>query len=94
MERVLTQHIYRLDMCTLCGLCVKTCPSDALDYGKRFEHAVFDRRDQAVAALTRLLAESDQPFAGWIIPIEPFFQPLRGSPGFERALATLAERAR
>jgi len=43
MERVLTQHIYHLDMCTFCGLCVKTCPSDALDYGKRFEHAVFDR---------------------------------------------------
>jgi NADH-quinone oxidoreductase subunit I len=43
MERVLTQHIYRLDMCTLCGLCVKTCPSDALAYGQRFEHAVFDK---------------------------------------------------
>jgi len=43
MERVLTQHIYHLDMCTFCGLCVKTCPSAALDYGKRFEHSVFDR---------------------------------------------------
>jgi NADH-quinone oxidoreductase subunit I len=43
MERVLIQHIYHLDMCTLCGLCVKTCPSDALAYGQQFEHAVFDK---------------------------------------------------
>jgi tetratricopeptide (TPR) repeat protein len=34
-----------------------------------FEHAVFDRRDQAVATLERMLAEADLPFAGWIIPI-------------------------
>jgi hypothetical protein len=34
------------------------------------------------------------PFSGWTIPIEPFFQQLRGSPGFERVLVALAERAR
>jgi NADH-quinone oxidoreductase subunit I len=43
LERVLTQHIYHLDMCTFCGLCVKTCPSNALAYGQQFEHAVFNR---------------------------------------------------
>jgi tetratricopeptide (TPR) repeat protein len=59
-----------------------------------FEHAIFERRDQAVALLQRLLADADLPFAGWTIPIEPFFAHLRGSPGFERVLASLAERAR
>ena len=42
-KRIIDKHIYHLDMCTFCELCIKTCPSDALDYGKRFEHAVFDR---------------------------------------------------
>lgn len=59
-----------------------------------FEHAIFDRRDQAVATLERLLSEADLPFSGWTIPIEPLFQQLHGSPGFERVLAALAERAR
>lgn len=59
-----------------------------------FEHAIFDRRDQAVTTLECLLAEADLPFAGWTIPIEPFFQQLHGSPGFGRVLVALAERAR
>ena len=59
-----------------------------------FEHAVFDRRDQAVATLERLITEADLPSAGWTIPIEPFFRRLHDSPGFERVLASLAERAR
>jgi NADH-quinone oxidoreductase subunit I len=52
MERVLTQHIYHLELCTFCGLCVKTCPSDALDYGKDFEHAVFNR-DKLIKQLNK-----------------------------------------
>jgi NADH-quinone oxidoreductase subunit I len=42
-KRIIDQHIYHLDMCTFCGLCVKTCPSDALTWGQDFEHAVYDR---------------------------------------------------
>lgn len=41
--KVLDRHIYRLGMCTFCGLCVKTCPSDAPAFGKDFENAVFDK---------------------------------------------------
>ena len=52
LERVLTQHIYHLELCTFCGLCVKTCPSLALDYGKDFEHAVFDR-DKLIKQLNK-----------------------------------------
>ena len=43
MERVIDKHIYHLSMCTFCELCIKTCPSDALAWGQKFEHAVFDR---------------------------------------------------
>jgi NADH-quinone oxidoreductase subunit I len=42
-KRIIDRHIYRLGMCTFCGLCIKSCPSDALAWGQEFEHAVFDR---------------------------------------------------
>jgi NADH-quinone oxidoreductase subunit I len=41
--RVIDQHIYHLDMCSFCALCVKTCPSNALAFGHDFENAVFDK---------------------------------------------------
>ena len=59
-----------------------------------FAHAVFDRPDEAVAALERLLAEADLPFAGWTIPVEPLLATLAGNPGFERVRSRLVERAR
>ena len=43
--RVIDKHIYHLGMCTFCGLCVKSCPSDALAFGQDFEHAVFNRHN-------------------------------------------------
>lgn len=42
-RKILDKHIYRLEMCTFCALCVKTCPSKALAFGQEFEHAVFNR---------------------------------------------------
>jgi NADH-quinone oxidoreductase subunit I len=42
-KRAIDKHVYHLSMCTLCGLCIKTCPSKALEYGQDFEHAVFTR---------------------------------------------------
>jgi NADH-quinone oxidoreductase subunit I len=42
-KRAIDKHIYRLSMCTFCALCVKTCPSNALAFGQKFEHAVFNR---------------------------------------------------
>ena len=42
-KKAIDKHIYRLSMCTFCALCVKTCPSNALAFGQKFEHAVFNR---------------------------------------------------
>ncbi len=42
-KRALDKYIYRLSMCTFCALCVKTCPSKAIAFSQKFEHAVFDR---------------------------------------------------
>ena len=44
-KKVLDQYIYHLGMCTLCNLCVKACPSDAIFMGQNFEHAVWNRSD-------------------------------------------------
>jgi NADH-quinone oxidoreductase subunit I len=42
-KRAIDKHIYRLGMCTFCALCVKACPSNALAFSQKFEHAVFNR---------------------------------------------------
>jgi adenylate cyclase len=59
-----------------------------------FQHAVSGRPDEAVLALHRLVDHPDFPFAGWTIPIEPLFAPLRKTPGFQTVLWTIAGRAR
>jgi NADH-quinone oxidoreductase subunit I len=43
-KKIIDQHIYHLGMCSLCNLCVKSCPSDAIIMGQNFEHAVWDRK--------------------------------------------------
>ena len=47
----------------------------------------------AVVALEALPGTSELAFAGWTIPIEPLFEPLRQVPAFQRVLAALAARA-
>jgi NADH-quinone oxidoreductase subunit I len=42
-KRIIDQHIYHLAMCTFCNLCVKTCPSEAIVMGQKFEHAYWNR---------------------------------------------------
>lgn len=42
-KRIIDKHIYHLGMCSLCNLCVKNCPSDAIVMAQTFEHAVWDR---------------------------------------------------
>jgi NADH-quinone oxidoreductase subunit I len=42
-KRIIDKHIYHLGMCTLCNLCVRACPTNAIQMGQNFEHAVWDR---------------------------------------------------
>lgn len=51
-KKELDKHLYHLDMCSFCGLCIKTCPSNALDWGQDFEHAMFTR-DKFVKQLNK-----------------------------------------
>ncbi len=53
-KRIIDKHIYHLGMCTFCNLCVKTCPSDAIIMGQKFEHAHWDR-----TTFTKILNQPD-----------------------------------
>jgi len=57
------------------------------------ESTVAGRFDDANATLERLLTVAPPGQTGWTIPIEPLLTPLHGTPGFDRVLAMLAERA-
>ena len=39
----LDKYMYDLGSCTFCGLCVSTCPTDAIEFSNDFEQAVFRR---------------------------------------------------
>jgi DNA-binding winged helix-turn-helix (wHTH) protein/tetratricopeptide (TPR) repeat protein len=59
-----------------------------------FQHAVCGRPNDAVDALKHLVDHPELPFAGWTIPIEPLFAPLRKVRGFQAVLASIAAHAR
>ena len=44
-KKLLDQFVYHLQMCTMCGLCIPACPTDAIIMSQDFEHAVFDRSE-------------------------------------------------
>ena len=49
-KKAIDAFIYRLEMCTLCNLCITACPSDAIKMVPNFEHSVYDR-----SKLTKIL---------------------------------------
>ncbi len=57
-KKALDKHIYRMGMCTFCGLCVKTCPSKSLAFGQEFENSVYNRSD-----LNRILNKPNSTIA-------------------------------
>jgi NADH-quinone oxidoreductase subunit I len=42
-KKAIDKHIYHLSMCTMCGLCIEACPTNAIVWGQGFEHSVTDR---------------------------------------------------
>ncbi len=59
-----------------------------------FWHVVCGRPNEAIAALDQMLTVAPPGFAGWTIPVEPFFYTLRAESAFDTLLTRLAERAR
>jgi len=58
------------------------------------EEVVRDRPVDALKKLQGLLADAPAGSAGWAIPIEPLFAPLRALPEYTELIATLAARAK
>ncbi len=44
-KKIIDKHIYHLSMCTMCGLCIQACPTNAIVWGQSFENSVFDRSE-------------------------------------------------
>lgn len=44
-KKMIEKFIYHLSMCTMCGLCIEACPTDAISWGQNFEHSVLDRSE-------------------------------------------------
>ena len=57
-------------------------------------HTVRGQVDDAIECLQVLLERAELPFTGWTIPVEPLFEPLRNTSGFQRIVDRLADRAR
>ncbi|MEI8202134.1 MAG: 4Fe-4S binding protein [Bacteroidota bacterium] len=51
-KKELDTYIYKLSMCTFCGLCIKVCPQDAIVFTQEFEHAVFNQ-DKLIKTLNK-----------------------------------------
>jgi tetratricopeptide (TPR) repeat protein len=58
-----------------------------------FWHMACGRQVEAIAALHQMLIAAPPGFAGWTIPVEPFFMSLHADPAFQAVLQRLAERA-
>lgn len=43
-KKAIDTFVYRLELCTMCNLCIQACPSDAIIMSNAYEHSVFDRR--------------------------------------------------
>jgi NADH-quinone oxidoreductase subunit I len=41
--KVIDKHIYHLSMCTMCGLCIEACPTDAIKWSQNFSNSSYDR---------------------------------------------------
>ncbi len=55
----LDKYMYDLGSCTFCGLCVSTCPTNAIEFSNDFEQAVFRR--EALLKQLNYLPDKEKP---------------------------------
>jgi len=58
-KQKLDKYMYDLGSCTFCGLCVQTCPTNAIEFSNDFEQAVFTR--EKLLKQLNYLPEKDEP---------------------------------
>ena len=58
-KMLLDKYMYDLGSCTFCGLCVTTCPTNAIEFSNDFEQAVFRR--EALQKQLNYLPEKEKP---------------------------------
>ena len=59
-KKMIDKHIYHLGMCTMCGLCIEACPTDAIVWAQNFENSVYDR-----SHLTKVLNKPGSKLKAW-----------------------------
>jgi NADH-quinone oxidoreductase chain I len=66
-KKVPWQYIIEYQYCSLCGLCIDVCPTDALEWSDEYRLAGYTREDSVFDLLTRF--QRQQQMAG--VPMTP-----------------------
>jgi NADH-quinone oxidoreductase subunit I len=70
-KKLPSKHIIEYQYCSLCGLCLESCPTKALKWSEAYQMAGFSREDSVIDLLARLQAQ--QKKAG--LPVTPIPEP-------------------
>jgi len=53
-SKVATHYVIDFSKCSLCGLCIESCPTDTLEYSKEYELVGESQRDCVIDLMARL----------------------------------------
>ena len=70
-KKVASKYIIEYQYCSLCGLCIDSCPTKALKWSNEYRMAGFTRQDSVVDLIARL--QKQQAAAG--LPVTPLPEP-------------------
>lgn len=70
-KKLPSKYVIEYQYCSLCGLCIESCPTNALKWSNEYRMANFHREDNVIDLLARL--QDQQRAAG--LPITPIPEP-------------------
>uniref|UniRef100_A0A7V6A3X9 NADH-quinone oxidoreductase subunit I n=1 Tax=Desulfobacca acetoxidans TaxID=60893 RepID=A0A7V6A3X9_9BACT len=70
-KKVPWQYVIEYQYCSLCGLCLESCPTKALKWSNEYRLAGYSREDSVIDLLTRF--QRQQRLAG--VPVTPIPEP-------------------